>query len=177
MTENRFLSFVLTEGALLLFLGLGMLVLPKITPLSFGLMMCLALIIYGGYKVISSILSRFISRHFVLDIITGLVLLITGLMLFFAPRFDIISIISLAGVYFILKSLSSSSFSVQSRKTLNFWWMCLLLSVIEFVLGLIIIVVIPGAALWFIGIILAFDFTLTGIIYLNMYIATKYIQG
>ena len=58
MTEKRFLSYVLIEGILLSALGLGMLMLPKITTISFGLMLCLTFVVYGGYKVINAILTR-----------------------------------------------------------------------------------------------------------------------
>ena len=58
MTEKRFLSYVLTEGILLTILGLAMLMLPKVTTITFGMMICLAFIIYGGYKAINGILTR-----------------------------------------------------------------------------------------------------------------------
>ena len=177
MSENRFLSCVLTEGILLLFLGLGMLILPKVTMLSFGLMMCVSFILYGGYKVINAILTKNFSRHFILDIIVGLILFINGVLLFVASYFDIMIIIGLAGVYFVLKSISSSAFTVQTRKTLNFWWMCLFLAILELLMGFLVIIMLPSAALWLIGILTGIDFILSGIVYMNMYISTKYLQG
>ena len=177
MTESRFLSFVLTESLLLLCLGLGMLILPKVTMISFGIMMCLSFVAYGGFKMLSAIMTRNFSRHFVLDIFTGLILLINGIVLFTAPMVDIMWIIGLAGVYFILKSLSSSAFMVQTRKTLNFWWMCLFLALMELMFGIIIIIMLPSAALWLIGVLAGMDFILSGIVYMNMYISTKYMQG
>ena len=177
MTESRFLSFVLTESLLLLCLGLGMLILPKVTMISFGIMMCLSFVAYGGFKMLSAIMTRNFSRHFVLDIFTGLILLINGIVLFTAPMVDIMWIIGLAGVYFILKSLSSSAFMVQTRQTLNFWWMCLFLALMELMFGIIIIIMLPSAALWLIGVLAGMDFILSGIVYMNMYISTKYMQG
>ena len=177
MSENRFLSFVLTESILLLSLGLGMLILPKISVISFGFMMCLSFIIYGGYKVICSILTKNLSRHFILDIIIGLILFINGVLLFVAPVFDIMLIIGLAGVYFILKSISSFAFTVQTHKTLNFWWVSLFLAVLELAFGVIVIIMLSSAALWLIGVLTGIDFILSGIAYMNMYISTKYMQG
>ena len=177
MSENKFLSYVLTESILLLCLGLGMLILPKVTMISFGFMMCLSFILYGGYKVISAILTRNFSRHYILDIIVGLILFINGVLLFAAPVFDIMLIIGFTGVYFILKSISSSAFTVQTRKTLNFWWMCLFLAILELLLGILVIIMLPSAALWLIGILTGMDFILSGMVYMNMYISTKYIQG
>ena len=176
MSENRFLKFVLTESILLLLLGLGMLILPKITMISFGFMMCFSFVVYGIYKIISAISTRLFSRHFILDIIVGLILSITGLCLFFAPIFDLMIIIGLAGVYLILKSLSTSAFAVQTRKMLNFWWMCMFLAIFELMLGVLVIIMLPSAALWLIGILTGMDFILSGIVYMNMYISTKYMQ-
>ena len=177
MSENKFFSFVLTEGILLLCLGLGMLILPKVSMISFGFMMSLSFIIYGGYKVISATLTRNFSRHYILDIIVGLLLFVNGVFLFVAPVFDIMMIIGIAGIYFILKSVTSSAFTVQTRKTLNFWWMGLFLAILEFIFGLIVIIMLPSAALWLIGILAGLDFILSGMVYTNMYLATKYIQG
>ena len=176
MTENRFLAYVLTESILLLCFGLGMLILPKVTIISFGFMMCLSFFGYGGYKVITSILTRNFSRHYVLDVVMGLVLASTGLILFVVPVFDLMLILGLAGIYFILKSISTSSFGVQTRKTLNFWWMCLFLAIIELFFGVILILILPSAALWLVGILIGFDFILSGMVYMNMYISTKYMQ-
>ena len=50
MTEKKFLSCILTEGVLLSIIGLAMLMLPKITSLTFGLMLCLALVIHVARK-------------------------------------------------------------------------------------------------------------------------------
>lgn len=177
MTENRFLSFVLTESVLLLCLGLGMLILPKVSMVSFGFMMCLSFIIYGGYKVICAILTKNFSRHYILDIIVGLILFLDGVLLIGTPIFDVMLIIGLGGVYFVLKSISSSAFTVQTRKTLNFWWMCLFLAVLELLLGIIVIIILPSAALWLIGVLVGLDFILSGMVYMNMYISTKYMQG
>lgn len=177
MAESRFLSFVLTESILLLCFGLGMLIIPKVTMISFGIMMCFSFASIGGFKVISAILTKNFSRHYVLDIFTGLILFINGILLFTAPMIDIMWTIGLAGIYFILKSLSSASFMVQTRKTLNFWWMCIFLAILELLFGFIVIVLIPSAALWLIGVLVGTDFILSGVVYMNMYISTKYLQG
>ena len=177
MSESRFLSYVLTESILLLCLGLGLLILPKVSMISFGLMMCLSCIVYGGYKILEAVLTKNFSRHYLLDIFVGLILLINGFLLFLAPSLDIMIIIGLAGAYFILKSISSSAFMVQTRKTLNFWWMCHFLAIIELLLGFLVIVMLPSAALWLIGVMTGMDFILSGMVYMNMYISTKYMQG
>lgn len=177
MTEKRFLSYVLIEGILLLALGLGMLMLPKITTISFGLMLCLTFVVYGGYKVINAILTRNYSRHFILNILAGLLLFLVGVFLFMAPMFNLILITSAIGVYFILESISSTAFAVQNKNTLYFWWLEILVGVMQFLLGLIIILGLPSTALWVVGILAGVNFLIAGIVLISMYLSTKYILG
>ena len=177
MTEKRFLSFVLIEGILLSVLGLGMLMLPKITTISFGLMLCLTFIVYGGYKVINAILTKNYSRHFVLNVVSGLLLFLTGVFLFMAPMFNLLLITSAIGVYFILESISSTAFAVQNKNTLYFWWLAILVGVMQFLLGLIIILGLPSTALWVVGVLAGINFLIAGVVLISMYISTKYILG
>ena len=177
MTEKRFLSYVLIEGILLSALGLGMLMLPKITTISFGLMLCLTFVVYGGYKVINAILTRNYSRHFILNILAGLLLFLVGVFLFMAPMFNLILITSAIGVYFILESISSTAFAVQNKNTLYFWWLEILVGVMQFLLGLIVILGLPSTALWVVGILAGVNFLIEGIVLISMYLSTKYILG
>ena len=177
MTEKRFLSFVLIEGILLSVLGLGMLMLPKITTISFGLMLCLTFIVYGGYKVINAILTKNYSRHFVLNVVSGLLLFLTGVFLFMAPMFNLLLITSAIGVYFILESISSIAFAVQNKNTLYFWWLAILVAVMQFLLGLIIILGLPSTALWVVGVLAGINFLIAGVVLISMYISTKCILG
>ena len=94
MSESRFLSCVLTESILLLVLGLGMLILPKITMISFGLMICLSFIIYGGYTVINALVTKNFSQHFILNIILGIILFVSGILLFTVHVLDIMIIMN-----------------------------------------------------------------------------------
>ena len=177
MTEKKFLSFVLIEGILLSVLGLGMLMLPKITTISFGLMLCLTFIVYGGYKVINAILTKNYSIHFVLNVVSGLLLFLTGVFLFMAPMFNLLLITSAIGVYFILESISSTAFAVQNKNTLYFWWLAILVGVMQFLLGLIIILGLPSTALWVVGVLAGINFLIAGVVLISMYISTKCILG
>lgn len=177
MTEKKFLTFVLTEGILLTLLGLGMLMLPKITTITFGLMLCLGFVIYGIYKTINAFLTRNYSRHFILNMFLGILLTAAGVLLFMAPMFNLILITSIIGVYFLLESISSTAFAIQTRKTLYFWWAYLFVAVMQFLLGLIIIIGLPSTALWVVGILAGINFLIAGMIMISMYISTKYIYN
>ena len=103
MTEKRFLSFVLMEGILLMALGIAMLMLPKLTTFTFGLLLSISFVIYGGYKAINAFMTRNYSRHFALNMIIGLLLITIGVFLFLAPMFSLMLITSIIGIYFLLE--------------------------------------------------------------------------
>ncbi len=174
MTEKKFLSCVLTEGILLTILGIAMLMLPKLTSITFGMMICLTFIIYGGYKILNALMTKNYTRHFLLNIVLGLILIGLGLFLFTAPMFNLVVITSVIGVYFLLESISTCAFAVQNRKNLYFWWADIPIAVMQFLIGLIIIIGLPSIALFAIGILAGINFLMTGMIMISMFIATKY---
>lgn len=171
MTEKKFLSFILTEGILLAILGLGMLMLPKITTMTLGLMMCLSFVIYGGYKAINAFLTRNYTPHFLLNIILGILLFLIGIFLFMAPMFNLILLTSAIGVYFLLESIASTAFAIQNRNTIYFWWVSIFVAVLQFLIALIIILGLPSTALWVIGILAGVNFLITGMAMISLYIA------
>lgn len=177
MTEKKFLSFILTEGILLAVLGLGMLMLPKITTITFGMMLCLGFIIYGVYKTINAFMMRNYIRHFVLNMFLGILLAAAGVLLFMAPMFNLVLITSIIGVYFLIESISSTAFAIQNRKTLYLWWANIAVSVMQFLLGLIIIIGLPSTALWVVGVLAGINFLIAGMTMISMFIATKYVYN
>ncbi len=174
MTEKRLISSVITSGILLIILALGILVLPKVTAISFGFMICLAYIIYGGYKAINTFIMRKASHHYILDIISGLCLLIAGVLLYFAPMFNIMLVLALVGIFFLLESISSVAFALQTTNLMYFSKANYLLSLVQFAFGVCVIMILPSAAIWLVGVISGMNFLLSGIIMTNMYIGTKY---
>lgn len=175
MTEKKFLSCLLTEGILLLVLGISMLMLPKITTITFGMMLCIAFILYGGYKAINAFMTRNYSRHFLLNMFIGILLTAIGIFLFFAPVFNLVLITSAIGVYFILESISSIAFALQTRKTLSFWWINIIAAILQFLLGLIIIIGLPSTALWVVGVLAGINFLIAGMTMISTYLASKYV--
>lgn len=174
MTEKRFLNFVLIEGILLSVLGVCMLMLPKVTSLTFGLMICIALIVYGIYKIAHAIVTRNYERHFVLNIVIGAILAVLGIVLLSIPQINLLIITSLIGIYFLVESISNTAFAVQTRKTMSMWWVVLLIAIMQFFLGLIIIIGLPMTSLWVVGMLLGINFLVTGMGLIAFRLSNKY---
>lgn len=177
MTEKRFLAFTLTEGIVLTVLGLCMLMLPKVTSVTFGMMICLAFIIYGIYKIVNACLTKNYSRHFILNIILGALLAIVGTVLLVMPMMNLLVLTSIIGVYFLIESISTTAFAVQTRKTLYLWWVNLIVAFMQFFIGFIIIIGLPSTALWVIGMLAGINFLIAGMTLISMFISNKYIYN
>ena len=171
MSENRFLSCILTEGLLLVVLALMILILPKVSNFSFGFMFCLILIIYGGYKMLISFLSKNFDRYYVLNILVSGALLITGLTMLILPVVDMTVIVSILGIYFVIQSILTNSFILQTKTVLNNLRYFSLIPIIQLFTGVLLIIFLP--ALWIGGILAGLNFLLTGVVLLNMYIYKK----
>ena len=177
MTEKKFLKFVLIEGIVLTILGISMLMLPKISSLTFGVMICIGFIIYGFYKTINAFLTKNYTRHYILNIILGIMLSTLGILLFLSPMFNLIIITSIIGIYFLLESLSSTAFAIQTRKTLYLWWANLIVAILQFFIGFTIIIGLPYTALWVIGTLAGINFLIAGMILISLFISNKYVYN
>lgn len=172
MTEKRLLSFVITEGILVLLLGFCVLILPKITDISFGFMLCLAFIIYGGYRIISSIMTKNYSGYFIFNLIAGLILFTVGILLFFAHNIDVMLIISMIGIYFILTSISVSAFGIRGEGIISSRKLIFMLSALEILLGVLVLTTVSSSALWLAGILAGLDFLISGVVFVNVFLSS-----
>ena len=177
MSEKRFLSSILTEGLLMLSLGLLILVLPKITTITFGVMLCITLFLYGVYKIIHAVITRNYSRHFIFDIILGALISVFGVVLFCLPSINLLLVSSIIGVYFIIESISSIAFLVQIRKMLYFWWMIFIVAFVQFFTGFLIIIGLPTTAFWLVCMLVGINLLIYGISMITLYIANKYVYN
>ena len=173
MLERSFLNFVGADGVVMLILGIITLVLPKITSLAIAVVLAVILAAYGAYRIVNSIVERKHIRHVFLNIAIGLLLLLSGIFLFFYPVFNLLIITSAIGVYFILESLASVAFAFETRGLVNMWWVNIISGILQFLLGFIIIIGLPQTALWTVGILLGINPLVSGMSMLTVFMATK----
>ncbi len=174
MSEKKILNCILTEGVLLLCLGIGMLLLPKLTPISFVNTLSFSFLLYGLYKTINGVLIRHYAGYFLLNIISGIILFITGFILLFSSFFNIMPVISLLGIYFIIESLTTNAFAFRGRSLLRVRASAFILSLFQLFLGVFTILFVPPSAIWLAGLLGGIDFLLGGIVFMNIYYGTVY---
>lgn len=168
MSEKRLLKCIMMEGIMLLLLGLCVLILPKLTTLSYGVMLAGAFIAYGIYKIIHAIMNRDHIQNMVICILMGLFILTVGILILFVPKINLLWLIALIGVYFILESISSVIYALKLRHIYNFWGCKLIAAIILFLIGLFIVLGLPVMSFWVVTILSGIGLLIKGISKLTM---------
>ena len=153
MSDKRLLNFIFFEGLLLMILGLCVLILPKLTELSFGVMLSSAFIAYGLYKIVTSIINKNYISNIIWSVFIGAFILTIGILLLMVPKVSLLWLIALTGVFFLLESILSIAFMAKMRSMFNFIGCKGFAGMILFLVGLIIILGLPVMSFWMVAIL------------------------
>lgn len=174
MPEKKFLNYIFIEGAILTFTALCILIIPKITELSFGIMLSSGFIVYGFYKIINSVFNKNYLRGYLTEMLLGIFLSIIGVLLLFVPRVSILWLIAMTGIYFLFESLQTSVFISQIRTMYNFWGCKYISGGAMFLIGLLIITALPAMSFWVAAMLSGLGFLIKGMSKIALYNSNKY---
>lgn len=166
---KRFCNTFLVEGIFISVLGLMLLVLPQLSTLALSLMISVALILAGIYKLISSVIRRDEIEKSWLSIIIALLMIGTGAYLTIRPLFNLFLLTMGVGIYFVLEGINSMVMAFESKGILKHWWVGLITGLLQFALAFIILFGLPGTALYAIGILIGINMILSGIALISVY--------
>ena len=173
MSEKRFIASIFIEGIILITLALCTLIIPKLTELSFGIMLSITLIFYGLYKIIHSIVYKNYGLQPLLGILLGTWITVTGILLLFVPKINLLWLVALLGVYFILESIASVAFSAQIKNMYNFWGCKLFSAGVLFIIGTLIILGLPVMSFWAVVTLSGLGFLVKGASKISLYMINK----
>ena len=173
MSEKKFLNFIFIEGILLTALGLCVLILPKLTSLTFGVMLSSAFITYGIFKIITSFINKNVATCMLWNIFLGIYILTIGILLLLVPKISLLWLVALIGVYFILESISSTAFVAQIRNVFNFWGCKYFASIMLFLIGLVIVVGLPAISFWGVAILSGIGLLIKGMSKKTLYLTNR----
>ena len=166
---KRFCNTFLVEGIFILIVGMLLLVLPQVSTLALSLMISVALILAGIYKLISSIIRRDEIEKSWLSAIIALLMIGTGAYLTIRPLFNLFLLTMGVGVYFVLEGINSMIMAFESKGILKHWWVGLLAGLAQFALAFVILFGMPGTALFTIGALIGVNMLLSGIALISVY--------
>ena len=173
MSEKRLLNFIFIEGFLLMLLGLCVLIVPKLTSMTFGVMLSVAFITYGLYKIVTSFINRGFLSNIVWSIFLGGMVLTIGVLLLLVPRVSLLWLIALTGVFFLLESISSFSFMSKIRTMFNFVGCKGFAAFILFLFGLIIIIGLPVMSFWVVAMLSGIALLVKGMSKITLSLANR----
>lgn len=173
MSEKRFLSFMFIEGLLLTVLGLCVLILPKLTSISFGVMLSSAFIAYGVYKTITAIVNKNYVSNIIWTVFLGIYIAVIGILLLMVPKINLLWLVALTGVYFLLESISATAFISRIKNTFNHTGCKFFAAMILFIIGLIIVIGLPVIAFWTVAILSGIGLLIKGMSKITLYLVNK----
>ena len=173
MSEKKFITGIFIEGLILTVLGLCTLIIPKLTTLSYGVMLSIVFMAYGLYKILHSVFYKNYAPAFLYCLLLGSFVFVLGVLLLFVPDINLLWLIALTGVYFLLESISLKTFAAQIRNMYGFWIYVLLASCIIYLSGLIIILGIPVMSFWLVTVISGICFLVKGTAKLSVYFINR----
>lgn len=173
MSEKRLLNLIFIEGFLLTILGLCVVILPKLTSLTFGVMLSAAFITYGLYKIIMSFINRNYVSNLIWYLFMGVFILTIGIFLLVVPRVSLLWLIALIGVFFLFESISSAAFLARVRSMFNFIGCKGFAAIILFLVGLIIILGLPVMSFWIVALLSGIAMLVKGLAKMTIALANK----
>lgn len=173
MSEKRLLNLIFIEGLLLTILGLCVLILPKLTSLTFGVMLSGAFITYGLYKIITAFLNKNYVSNIIWCIFMGAFVLTIGILLLIVPKVSLLWLIALTGVFFLFESISSAAFVAKVRSMFNFIGCKGFAAIVLFLMGLIIILGLPVMSFWVVALLSGIALLIKGLAKTALALANK----
>ena len=162
MPEKKLLNCILIEGIMLIVLSLCILILPKLTALSYGVMLSGAFIAYGIYKIIYSLMNRDYKPGMILSMLMGIFVAVTGILILFVPNVSLVWLMAIIGIYFILESISSVVYALRLRNIYHFWGCKLFSAIVLFLIGLTVILGVPVMSFWIVTVLSGIGFLVKG---------------
>lgn len=163
MSEKKFLNCILTEGFILVVLALCILILPKLTSITFGVMLSGAFIAYGIYKIVHVFVNKNYGVNIFYRLFTGIWLTVIGILLLFVPKISLAWLIALTGVYFILDGIGTTALVSKVKNLYTFSGGKLLAAAFLFLAGTLIILGIPLMSFVMVSILCGLAFLVKGI--------------
>ncbi len=147
-------------GILLLILGIIGMIIPEFAT-GMILVMLAALLILGG---IMFFIAGFKGGW--LNYLLGILLLIVGILMIVYPAESLSTMTFILGSWFILMGIIESVFAFAVKSEYSGWWSPLVTGILSFILGVLVFAGWPSNSTWIIGLFVAIELFLDGIMLL-----------
>ncbi len=155
-------AFFLAEGIILILLGLAAIVEPLVATFALSIFIGWLLIISGIVGLFSTFKMR-PAPGFVWSLISAILAIVVGGLLIWHPIAGVFSLTLALIVFFIIEGIASILFAVEYRTNLPARWGWMVVSgIVDLILAAIILLGLPGTALWALGLLLGINMVFGG---------------
>jgi len=163
----------LTEGIILVLLGLGAILVPPIAGLAATIFLGWLFLIGGIVGLVATLGARR-APGFWWSVLSAVVALLAGGVLLWDPLQGLVTLTYVLIVYFIFDGVLMIALGIAHRRELSGRWQWLVLNgVIDVVLAIVIISGLPGAFDWALGLLLGIDLAFGGATLVAMALAAR----
>jgi len=155
-------KFFLAEGIILIILGLAAILEPLVASLTLSIFIGWLLIISGIVGLFST-LRMHPAPGFWWSLISAILALVLGVLLIWHPLAAVLSLTLALIIFFVIEGIASILFALEYRRDLPARWGWMVASgVVDLILAAIILLGLPGSALWALGLLLGINMVFGG---------------
>jgi uncharacterized membrane protein HdeD (DUF308 family) len=158
----------LTEGIILLVLGIAAIILPQFATLAVEILIGWVLLASGVVGLISSFRMRR-APGFGWSLFSAALGVAAGLVLLLWPLSGAFSLTLILTLFLVLEGIASIMLALSHRRGFSARWGLMLVSgVVDLILGAIVFIGLPGTAVWAIGLLVGINLVFGGSALISM---------
>jgi uncharacterized membrane protein HdeD (DUF308 family) len=163
----------LTEGILLVILGIIAIVLPPLATLAFTIIIGWVFLAAGIFGLITTFGARG-APGFWWSLISAVIAIAAGVVLLLWPITGTVSLTLVLIAFFIVEGIASIMYAIEHRSQLTGQWIWMLISgIIDLILAVIIFSGLPGTAEWALGLLVGINMVFGGAALIAMAMAAR----
>jgi len=164
----------LTEGIILVILGLIAILLPPLATITFTIIIGWLFLISGIVGLVTTFMMRQ-APGFWWSLLSGILAVAAGIVLLIWPISGALSLTLLLSAFFIVEGVASIMYAIDHRNQLTGRWGWMLVSgIVDLILAAIIIAGLPGTAAWALGLLVGINMLFGGTAMIGMAFAARH---
>jgi uncharacterized membrane protein HdeD (DUF308 family) len=170
--REHWMAFLI-EGILLVILGLAAMIVPPLASLAVTIFLGWMFLISG----IAGLVLTFWARKmpgFWWSLISAALAVAAGIILLAQPVQGTLTLTVVVGAYFLAEGVATIMYALEHRRELSERWSWLLVAgIMDLLIAAVIIVGLPGSALWAVGLLVGINLLFGGATLIGMALAAR----
>jgi uncharacterized membrane protein HdeD (DUF308 family) len=163
----------LTEGIILVILGIAAILVPVIATLAFTLVIGWLFLISGGVGLVTTFWMRQ-APGFWWSLASAVIGIVAGILLLAQPITGTLSLTLILIAFFVLEGIATIMYAIDHRSQLSGRWIWMLASgIVDLILAGIIFAGLPGTAAWALGLLVGINMVFGGTAMIGMALAAR----